>query len=115
VDFLDLIEAAAGIGVLIYLGYYLYTLGIWSDTAIKWKGIHATGVVVDSEAAGSQTPDLSTPRDAHFITYEFTDPSGKKWINTRKLGSRHKLAGVVMGSEVSVYYLPDRPYKSTLG
>ncbi len=114
-DFLDLIVAVAGIGVLIYLGYYIYTLFIWSDIAIKWKGIHTTGVVVDSEAASSHTPDFSAPRYAHFITYEFTDSSGKKWSNTKKLGLRHKLAGVVKGAEVSVYYLPDQPYKSALG
>ena len=114
-DFLDVIVAVAGIGVLIYLGYYIYTSVIWSDTAIKWKGRQTTGVVVDSEASRSHTPDFSAPRYAHFITYEFTDSSGKKWSNTKKLGLRHKLAGVVKGAKVSVYYLPDRPDKSALG
>ncbi len=99
---------------MIYLGRYIYALVIWSDIAIRLKGHRTTGVVVDSEASRSHAPDYSAPRYAHFITYEFTDPSGKKWSNTKKLGMRHKLVGVVKGAEVSVYYLPDWPDKSTL-
>lgn len=75
---------------------------------------HTTGVVLESEAAQTRSPTVSAPLYAHFITYEFTDTTGKKWTNTKKVRRYDKLADVVKGAKVTVFYLPDRPDKNVM-
>jgi len=113
-DFLDII-AAAIIGTVVFVCSYLYYHFFLIDILIKWKGVQTTGVVVNSEAAKTRSPTVSAPLYAHYITYEFTDTAGRKWTKTKRVRTHHRLAGVVKGTKLPVYYLPERPDKSALG
>ncbi len=77
-DFLDII-AAVIIGVVVFIGFYLYDQFYLSDILIKWKGVQTTAVVMDSTTARTRLSTFDhSQRYAHYITYEFADTTGKK-------------------------------------
>ncbi len=82
-----------------------------TEAMIISKGMKTMGKVLKSESV--RTTDMyGRVHITNYITYEFTDHIGRKWTDRKKVGA--KLARKAEGDDITVYYLPKRPEKSTV-
>lgn len=82
-----------------------------ADARIIKKGTQTMGKIVDTETLRT-TDSYGGVHITHYITYEYTDSDGRKFKKRKKVSD--KLSEKARGEEITVYYLPQRPDKSTI-
>mgnify|MGYP001062000719 CR=1 FL=1 len=78
---------------------------------IKRRGDKTQGTIIDIDTR-STTDVYGRVHTSYYATYEFSTPNGTRHTGSKNLGGSSR--GLHSGSNVTVYYLPDRPERNTI-
>ena len=92
------------VGALVFGGLGLQVFSVKLFYRLKWEGVRTTGTVTRLQAANHQS-----------VYYSF-EASGRSYSSIGRAGfGNPEFCRLIVGQNVTVYYLPDDPFTSCLG